>query len=82
MIRLKDTDIVLVAWAESCAGPGWANQPVRVIYRTQEGELKEEWIQPKEQTGVMHILYGVSDLVTRQMCSEATKVLSRKQKHD
>jgi len=53
-------DRIVTAYAESAAGPGWANQPIWVIVRGRDGALREECIQPDEQTDWMYALYAVS----------------------
>ena len=51
---------VLTAYAESCAGPGWANQPIWVIEIDEAGNLYKECIQPDKQTHDMVALYATS----------------------
>lgn len=61
-------DTIIVAWAEYAAGPGWANAPVWVLVRDRrDGRLRQECLQPEEQTAVMLTLYGVSAHVSVQM---------------
>ncbi len=72
--------IVVTAWAESAAGPGWANSPVYVVLRATDGTgtLTTECIQPPEQTLEMHTLYAVSAAVSGAMAVEARKVLAKR----
>ena len=60
MALLKTGEKVLTAFAQSAAGPGWANQPIRIIIRERDGGLREEWLQPDEQTAEELTLYAVS----------------------
>ncbi len=75
-MRLNEGDVVVTAWAESCAGPGWANSPVRVVVARANGNLDEVWIQPDEQTATMRTLFPVSEYATRALTAEARKVLT------
>src|SRR5438552_91090 len=47
---LADDDAIVTAYAESAAGPGWANSPIWVIVRRRDGNLRMECLQPDEQT--------------------------------
>lgn len=51
---------ILTAYAESCAGPGWANSPIWVIVRESDGTIVQHCLQPMEQTEEMYTLYGIS----------------------
>lgn len=64
---LKKTDYIVTAYADTCGGPGWANKPIWLIVRDQDGKLREECVQPDEQTTEMHILYEVSETAHRAM---------------
>jgi hypothetical protein len=69
-VRLMIGDVIVCAWAAPCNGPGWANQPIRLVVRNHAGEYREEWIQPDEQTERMHTLYPISAMVTNQLIRE------------
>jgi hypothetical protein len=61
-------DVVIAAWADSAAGPGWANQPVWVCVRSQlDGSHRIECLQPNEQGDEIQILYSVSQSAHRAM---------------
>jgi len=59
-LHIQDGDIVITAYAESAAGPGWANTPIWVILKSREGLVHIECLQPDMQTRDMHILYDIS----------------------
>ena len=60
---------IVTAYAEGAAGPGWANSPIWVIVRGLDGSLRQECIQPSEQTRDMVTLYGVSQAAHAGMCA-------------
>ena len=64
----KDERIV-TAYAERANGPGWANSPIWVIVRDRFGNLREECLQPDEQTAEMAVLYRVSEAAHSAMVS-------------
>ncbi len=64
---IKRTDRILTAYAQSEVGPGWSNSPVYVIVRDNNGNIREECIQPECQTPVMNLLYGISQSVHAEM---------------
>lgn len=70
----KQKRFVVTAFAEPCAGPGWANSPVWVILSDEEGRLYRECIQPDDQSAVMRTLYSVSASTHVQMSKEAEKI--------
>lgn len=51
---------IITAFAESAAGPGWANSPIWVIEQDEAGVLHKECIQPSKQNHEMATLYAVS----------------------
>lgn len=66
-MNIKKGESIIIAWAESCSGPGWANQIVRVIIRKPDGELREDALQPTEQTNDMRALFSVSQAAAFSM---------------
>ncbi len=64
---IQKTDKVVTAWAEYVAGPGWANAPVWVIVCDINGRLREECIQPDEQTAEIRALFAVSAAAAASM---------------
>ena len=61
------TDVIVVAWAETCKGPGWANTPIWLIVRDKDGRLRQEAIQPENQTAEMLTLFDVSGAAASAM---------------
>jgi hypothetical protein len=58
---IKKGEAIVTAFAEYAAGPGWSNRPLWVIVRDADKRLREECIQPSEQTAEMHALFRVSN---------------------
>ena len=70
-------DRVICAYAEPASGPGWANRPVWVIVQETTGRLRQECLQPSEQTERIRVLYAISAQVHGQMAREAESALRR-----
>lgn len=66
-MKLKKLETIITAYAEPSAGPGWANQPIWVIVRGINGKIREECIQPVEQTVKMTTLYTICAAAHRAM---------------
>ena len=75
-------DTVLTAYAEPAKGPGWANAPIWVIVRDADDNLRQECIQPSEQTEDMLTLYAFSALLHGRMtiAVEAWRTEQRKRR--
>jgi hypothetical protein len=67
VLKLKKGEHVITAFAQSASGPGWANSPVVVIVRGLDGAIRQEWIQPREQTREMVTLYPLSQAIHQAM---------------
>ncbi len=59
-MKIKHGERVVTAYAEHVNGPGWANNPLWVIIRGTDGKLREECLQPEEQTLEILTLFDVS----------------------
>lgn len=74
---LREGDHVVAAWGAHASGPGWNNQPLWILVRSRLGELREECLQPQQQTEAMRLLYDVSavamDGMTKAVRIWATK---------
>lgn len=71
---------ILVAWAESASGPGWANAPLWYVVRASDGKMRVECLQPKEQTAAMAAYYRTSNCVSAEMTALVRNhVLRRKE---
>lgn len=67
-MNLTEHEHIITAFADSASGPGWANHPIWVIVRDKNtGVIRQECIQPDEQTDEMEILYKVSQVAHRAM---------------
>ena len=67
MFALNDGDRIVTAWAEHATGPGWSNQLVWVLVRERTGGLREEAIQPEDQTTEMQTLFWVCEAATKAL---------------
>lgn len=75
MIAKDDT--IIAAWAEYVGGPGWANTPVWVIVRGADGKLREDCLQPDEQTAEIQTLFNVSDAVASAMKAAVKRAVAK-----
>ena len=69
--RFKNWKKILVAYAESAAGPGWANQTVCVIGLDKDLNLVQEMLQPSEQSQEMMTLFACSAAANTSMTGVA-----------
>ena len=58
-LGITPDDQIVCAYADRASGPGWANSPLWVIVR-RGGILRQECLQPEEQTREIAWLYSVS----------------------
>ena len=56
------------------SGPGWANRLVIIIIRDLNGGLREEALQPSEQTRDMSILATISEAAHHQMVAAVSAI--------
>lgn len=80
MLKLTKNERIVTAFAEYVSGPGWSNQPIWVIVRGNDGALREECIQPDQQTADMHTLFSVSAAAHRSMYAAVVGALSKPRK--
>lgn len=59
-IFIDKDDTIITAFAEPASGPGWGNSPIWVIVRDRYHNLRQEVIQPKDQTPEMLSHYHIS----------------------
>jgi hypothetical protein len=77
-MTLNEHDTVLTAYAETAAGPGWGNSPVWLIVRSSlDGKIRQECLQPDEQSRDMYALYGVSQAAHVAMTKAVVAHLSK-----
>ena len=80
MPKLNEGDQIVAVWAESCSGPGWANQPVWVLVRALSGFLRIECLQPSEQSSVLLTCHRFAAELHTVMMREARALMTRKEK--
>ena len=59
-LHIRPGDKPVTAWAERSSGPGWSNTLLWVIVRDQSGKLREECLQPEEQSRAVFTLYDTA----------------------
>ena len=80
MQKLGPDEYVVAAFAEHASGPGWANSPVvMIVYDRSTGKLRQEGLQPEEQTAEMHTLYDVSAAAHGAMTAAVRRHLEHRQ---
>lgn len=79
-MKLADGESIVTAYAQAAAGPGWSNTPVWVIVRGADGKLREECLQPTEQTQTMRLFYRISQEAHLTMKEEAESLVRRRRK--
>jgi hypothetical protein len=67
---LEPGDRVLAARPDSASGPGWRNEPIWVYVQRNGGAIREECLQPDEQTGNMALLFDVVEAGQRELIGE------------
>jgi len=77
-LHLKEGDYIHAAYAESSAGPGWANSPIWVVIQGRDGAMRLEAIQPEFQTDKMQALYSVSQSAHIAMTNAVTRAIDLK----
>lgn len=67
MNKLSDRDKIITAYARYANGPGWSNAPVWVVIRGQDGTLREECLQPSEQSADILKLYRICAVANAEL---------------
>ncbi len=77
--KFTEHDKIVAVFAESAHGPGWANQPLWVVVRSNlDGSFRRECIQPQDQTAEMLYLYRISEATHMAMKSAVQKFIDEK----
>ena len=76
-MRLEKNERIVTAYAQRASGPGWSNMPVWVIVRDANGNLREECIQPDEQTAEIAHLFHVSEAAHFAMVAAVERAIKR-----
>lgn len=58
--KLSKFERIVCAYAQPASGPGWANNPLWLIVRGEDGKLREEVLQPDQQSKEVAQLYAIS----------------------
>lgn len=77
MIKLKEHDHIVCAYAQRAAGPGWANAPLWVIIKDGNGNLRQECLQPEEQGERIIWMYDVAASIHSAMVAALNLLLKR-----
>ena len=77
-MKLNKHENIITAFAESARGPGWANSPIWVIIRCADGTIRQECLQPRDQTVLMRALYNLSQSIHLAMVAEVERGLKRR----
>lgn len=72
-IKLFNGEHIVAVVPENCSGPGWSNSPVWVFIESNDGKLRRECLQPKEQSPELINLFDIGAIVCRKL-AEAVKV--------
>ena len=79
-IKLKDGEHIVTAFATRACGPGWANTPIWIIIRGADGKLRQECLQPQQQTFEMQWLFPYSSRAHEDMVRAVGQLVGRKKK--
>lgn len=79
-MKLQANERVSTAYAEYADGSGWSNSPIWVVISDNNGYLREECLQPEDQTEMMRRIYDVCHIVQRSLKQEVEKLLE--ESHD
>ena len=76
-LKLNPGDYIITTYAQPASGPGWGNTPVWVLVKGADGKIREECLQPDQQTRDMVLLYPYSARAHRDMCSAVEQCVKR-----
>jgi hypothetical protein len=77
-MKLEPGERIVCAYAEPASGPGVSNKPLWVVVREVGGKLREECLQPEEQTTPILYLYGTAYEVHKAMLSAVHRIVMGK----
>lgn len=78
VVRLEPNEYIVTAYASPASGPGWANSPICVvILNSATGKMREDCIQPADQTAEMLTLYAFSSLAHSQMTAAVKRATNK-----
>jgi hypothetical protein len=70
MNKLKKGETILATRFAASSGPGWSNRLVWVYIRDSDGNIREDAIQPEEQTELMAQMFRAVAHVDSTMIKE------------
>lgn len=76
-IKLSYGERIIGVRPEIAGGPGWSNTPVWVFVATPDGRLREECLQPTEQTAAMRTLYAPGVAMAQALLNAVPVVRSK-----
>jgi hypothetical protein len=73
---LNEGATIVTAWCEHCKGPGWVNDIVWVILRTQQGELVQESVfDTAHLNSSIRTIFNISHHTTVSLVNEIERAL-------
>ena len=77
LVRLSEHDRIVCAYARKASGPGWSNRPLWVIVEDRiTGRMREECIQPQQQSDEMWRLYDIAHEVDCVLYAAVKRLLA------
>jgi len=73
--KINKTDYVVCAYAQHATGPGWLNTPLWYIVKDENRKLREECLQPEEQSMELKKLYKIAEEVHKALVCEIEKIV-------
>lgn len=67
IVHLAYGEWIVAAVPQRLSGPGWGNSPIVVYIASNDGKLRECYLQPEEQTAEQHLVFGI--------CAEAHRLM-------
>jgi len=77
---LDKNDTIVAVVAKACHGPGWSNTPIWVFVQNGDGRIRQECLQPEEQSPDMRLLYEVLDVTHSKMLHAVNKIVKSHEK--
>jgi hypothetical protein len=75
-LKLNKNDIILCVYPECASGPGWSNTILFVVIKdTCSGIIREECIQPEEQSLLIKQIFYAAYEITKLLKNEVKKLL-------
>ena len=76
LVRLSEFDRIVTAYARKASGPGWSNRPLWVVVEDRRtGKMREECIQPQQQSEEVWRLYDIASEVDAALYAAVKRML-------